>query len=392
MTAVSKTESIDPLGAAETATEGASMAEPVDAGEERFRTLADNISQLAWSADEAGAIVWYNQRWYDYTGTTLEQVREREWQNLLHPDHAERVVRKIARCFETGEPWEDTFPLRGNTGEYRWFLSRAVPVRDAAGRVVRWFGTHTDITEQQAAEEALRQADRHKNDFLAWLSHELRNPFGVVCTSLLVIERAGTDSEQGRHAISVINRQITQMGRLLEDLLDVTRISKNKIVLRPVSADLNEIVRTAGEDHRQLLDREGIHFEVRLARASLPVYVDSARVAQITGNLLLNATKFTPRGGHVTLSVEADADEGIIEVRDDGAGIPHGLIAEIFEPLVQDSRMTHRSRGGLGLGLFVVKGLVALLGGTVSAWSDGPGRGAIFTIRLPLAARQGRTD
>jgi PAS domain S-box-containing protein len=389
---VSKTASIDALIlAAEKATEHALTALREDGGEERFRTLADNIAQLAWSADESGSIIWYNQRWYDYTGTTLDQVEGWGWQDLVHPDHAERVVAEIRRCFETGERWEDTFPLRGHDGDYRWFLSRAFPIRDAAGLVARWFGTHTDITDQRAAEEALREADRHKTEFLAWLSHELRNPFGVVCTSLLVIKRAGTDSEQGRDALSVINRQITQMGRLLEDLLDVTRIAKDKILLRRESADLNEIVRTVGDDHRELFEREGIHFEVRLTEP-LPAHLDSARVRQIVGNLLLNAMKYTPRGGHVTLSVEARTHEGVIEVRDDGAGIPPGLIARIFEPLMQDSRTIHRSQGGLGLGLFVVKGLVALLGGTVGASSEGPGCGAVFTIRLPLSGAELATN
>ena len=382
---VLKTKSIDALvPAAEKAAERALTAQDVDANEERFRTLADNIDQLAWSADASGSVDWYNQRWYNYTGRTFEQVRGSGWQNLVHPDHAKRVAGRIRRCFDTGERWEDTFPLRGHGGDYRWFLSRAFPIRDAAGRIARWFGTHTDITDQRAAEEALREADRHKTEFLAWLSHELRNPFGLVCTSIVVIQRSGTDSEQGRHALSVINRQITQMGRLLEDLLDVTRISKDKILLRRESVDLNELVRTAGADHRQLFEREGIHFDVRLTNRPVPAHLDSARVTQIVGNLLLNAMKYTPRGGHVVLSVDASKYEGTIEVRDDGAGIAPGLIAKIFDPLVQDSRTIHRSRGGLGLGLFVVQGLVARLGGSVSAASDGPGCGSIFTVRLPL--------
>jgi PAS domain S-box-containing protein len=390
---VPKTPSIDTLFlAAEKPTKGALIAHREEDGEERFRTLADNIAQLAWSADESGSILWYNQRWYDYTGPARDQVQGWEWQNLVHPDHAERVVGKIRRCFETGERWEDTFPLRGHTGDYRWFLSRAFPIRDAAGRVARWFGTHTDITDQRAAEDALREADHHKTEFLAWLSHELRNPFGVVCTSLMVIQRAGMDSEQGRHALSVINRQMSQMGRLLEDLLDVTRIAKDKILLRRKSVDLNEIVRTVGDDHRQLFEREGIHFDVRVTEVALPAHLESARVRQIVGNLLLNAMKYTPKGGHVALSVQPGTDEGIIEVRDDGTGIPPGLVARIFDPLMQDSRTIHRSRGGLGLGLFVVKGLVALLGGTVKASSDGPGCGAVFTVRLPLQRHEGGNE
>jgi PAS domain S-box-containing protein len=377
--------------AAEDITEPTRAAQVIGADEERFRTLADNIAQLAWTADKAGSIVWYNQRWYDYTGTTFDEVQGWRWQNVVHPDHAEQVVAKIRRCFETGERWEDTFPLRGHTGEYRWFLSRAFPIRDEAGRVVLWFGTNTDITEQRATEEALREADRHKTEFLGWLSHELRNPLGIIRTSLALIERADLDSEPGRRALSVIDRQAAQMGRLLDDLLDITRISKGKVLLRRKTVTLNEIVRATAEDYRQVFRLEGISFDVRLTRERLHAYVDGARIEQIVGNVLQNATKFTPRGGRVALSLRAGRnDEGIIEVRDDGAGISSGLIARIFDPLVQDNRTVRRSRGGLGLGLPLVKGLVELHGGTVSASSEGPGRGAVFTIRLPLRRRRSR--
>ena len=122
----------------------------------RFRELADNISQFAWTADASGWIYWYNKRWHDYTGTTLEDMQGWDWQKVHHPEHVDRVVERIRRCFETGTPWEDTFPLRGKDGNYRWFLSRALPIRNEAGDVVRWFGTNTDVSEQIEAENALR--------------------------------------------------------------------------------------------------------------------------------------------------------------------------------------------------------------------------------------------
>ena len=364
-------------------------APALGAGEERFRILADNIAQLAWTADQAGSIVWYNQGWYDYTGTTLADAQGWGWRKVVHPDHVDEVVAKISRCFDTGEIWEDTFPIRGTSGDYRWFLSRAFPIRAEAGRVVRWFGTNTDITEQRAAEEALREADRHRTEFLAWLSHELRNPLGIIHTSLALIERAGLKSAPGRRAVSVIGRQAAQMNRLVDDLLDVTRISNGKVLLKRTTVTLNEIVRATAEDYRQLFTLEGIGFDVRITRQPLVAYVDKGRIEQIVGNLLQNALKFTPMGGRVALSVRAGKNHhGIIAVRDDGAGLSAGLIARIFEPLVQDTRTIDRSRGGLGLGLPLVKGLVELHGGTVSASSDGPGGGAVFTIRLPLDRRQ----
>ena len=478
---------------------------------EAARTLAENIPQLAWMADDTGSIFWYNRRWYEYTGTTLEEMQGWGWQKVHHPDHVARVVRKIRHCFATGEAWEDTFPLRARTGEYNWFLSRATPIRDAAGNIARWLGTNTDITEQRAAEEALRasearlrkladdmpqvvwmarpdgridyineritelagvrrlddgtwawadvlvpddrdatieawatavstgtpfeiahrlirtdgtvhwylsrsvpvrdddnrivrwfgtatdiesqkraeeavrEADRHKTDFLAWLSHELRNPIGIIHTSLALIDRAGIASEQGQRALPVIQRQVTQVDRLLHDLLDIARISKGKIHLRRESVELNEIVRTAGEDHRQMFEQEGIEFDIKVANEPLRGCVDRARIGQAVGNLLQNAAKFTPRGGHVVVSLDAgENNTAIIEVRDNGPGLAPEMLTRVFEPLVQDSRTIHRSRGGLGLGLALVKQLAELHGGTVRASSGAPGGGAVFTIRLPL--------
>ena len=481
--------------------------------EERFRTLAENIPQLAWMADDSGAIFWFNRRWHEYTGTTLEEVQGWGWQKVHHPDHVARVVEKIRHCFATGETWEDAFPLRARTGEYRWFLSRATPIRDAQGHITRWLGTNTDITEQQAAEEALRgsetrlrqladampqvvwiarpdgrivyinervnelsgvrmlddgtwswanvlvpedrdttieawatavrngmpyeiphrlkrtdgtvhwylsravpvrgdhdeilqwfgtatdidsqkraeetvrEADRHKTDFIAWLSHELRNPIGVIHTSVALIDRAGVPSEQGLRALSVIRRQVMQVDRLLQDLLDIARISKGKLLLRRESVELNEVVRTSGEDHRQLFEHVGVKFDVKIAEVPLRGYVDPARITQAVGNLLQNAAKFTPTGGHVVLSLDAaDNHTAKIEVRDNGGGLAPDMLSKVFEPLVQDVRTVHRSRGGLGLGLALVKELAKRHGGTVSASNAAPGGGAVFTIRLPLEA------
>ena len=173
----------------------AQAAERESAG--RFRSLADNIAQLAWMTDDAGAIVWYNRRWYEYTGTTAEQMKGWGWQSVHHPDHADRVITKFRRHIVTGEPWEDTFPLRGAEGQYRWFLSRAFPIRDQGGRVMSWFGTNTDITAQRQAEEALREADRRKDEFIAVLAHELRNPLAPIAAAAVpaaMTDVAGLDA------------------------------------------------------------------------------------------------------------------------------------------------------------------------------------------------------
>jgi signal transduction histidine kinase len=263
-----------------------------------------------------------------------------------------------------------------------------VPERSAPFSML---GIARDITPLKQVEDALRkseaalrEADRHRNEFLAWLSHELRNPMNVIRVNLMVMEQAGLESEHAKRALPRITRQVTLIGRLLDDLLDVTRISKGKIRLQPEHLALGELVRAIGEDHREAFDRGGIHFEVLVPDEPVAAQVDPARMSQVVGNLLQNAAKFTPAAGHVSLSLIRAADgQSIIEVRDDGAGIRQELLDKVFEPLVQDERMIATSQGGLGLGLALVKGLVELHGGTVSAASDGPGRGSVFTVRLP---------
>jgi signal transduction histidine kinase len=263
--------------------------------------------------------------------------------------------------------------------------------QDSAARRAWAADTTESIAEQASTEDALREADRHKSEFLAWLSHELRNPLGIIRTSLALIERTGVESETGRKAISVISRQAAHMDRLVDDLLDITRISKGKVLLRRTAVMLNDVIRSSADDYRQLFAIEGLSFHVQITAQPLRAYVDTARIQQIVGNLLQNALKFTAPDGHVELSVRSGKDnDAIIEVRDNGVGVSEHLIDSIFEPMMQDRRTIEHTRGGLGLGLPLVKGLVEMHGGTVSASSSGPGGGAVFTIHLPLDRRRPR--
>ena len=371
--------------AAKAGAERKRAAQSIAAVELRFRILADQLPQIVWIAGPDGRVHYYNGRVAELSGVRQGGDGSWSWEEAIHPDDRPATIEAWAAAVREQTPYEVTHRLKRADGTVRWYLSRGVPVRQPHGPIAQWFGTTTDIDSQKRTENALRDADRHKNEFLAWLSHELRNPCNVVNASLAVVERARADSEYGQRALSVIKRQVRQMGRLLDDLLDMTRVSKGKILLRRQPVELNEVVRTVGEDYRPVFALEGIDFNVRLAKGSLAANIDSVRIAQVIGNLLHNAVKFTPRGGHVTLSLQAGKHkEGVIQVRDDGAGIAPDVVARIFEPLVQDDRTVDRSRGGLGLGLALVKALVQLHGGTVSASSHAPGRGAVFTIRLPL--------
>jgi PAS domain S-box-containing protein len=370
--------------------------------EERFRTLADNIAQLAWMADGSGATFWYNERWYAYTGAKPHQVLGWGWKSVHHPDHVDRVAASFTAALRAGTVWEDTFPLRGQGGGYRWFLSRAVPIRGADDRVVRWFGTNTDVTAQREAEEAaraseqrsreiadrLREEDRRKDDFLAMLSHELRNPLAPVQNALHLLDQAPAGGEQARRAREVIGRQVRHLTRLVDDLLDVTRISRGKIHLRRERVDLAGLVERTVEDHRPVFAHAGVALAFEDASGRLVVDGDPTRLAQIIGNLLQNAAKFTPPGGLTTVSLARAGARAEVRVRDSGQGIDPALLPRVFEPFTQADASLDRARGGLGLGLALVRGMVELHGGEVSAWSEGPGHGAELTIRLPLAPEE----
>ncbi len=240
----------------------------------------------------------------------------------------------------------------------------------------------------------LEESDRSKNHFLAMLSHELRNPLAPIRNSLFILDRVAPGGEQARHAHGVIDRQVVHLTRLVDDLLDVTRISRDKIQLQHERLDVCDVVRRAAEDHRASFTQNGLELKVEVPDAPLWMSGDRTRIAQVIGNLLQNSAKFTEPGGQATLSVEGNANlrEAIIRVRDTGVGISPEMLSRVFEPFAQADTTLARSKGGLGLGLAMVKGLVELHGGAVSVESEGLGRGAEFTVRLPLEGAETYAD
>ena len=208
-----------------------------------FHALADHIAQLAWMADERGSIFWCSRRWYDYTGLRAEETRGDGWLRIVHPDERQRVAEVAAAGIAVGEAFESTFRMRGRDGAYSWFLTRVVPVKDDSGRVIRWFGTNTDVTAQRDEQQELEAADRRKNDFLAMLSHELRNPLAPIRNSVYVLERAAPGGAQASARSAVIDRQVQHMTRLVDDLLDVTRIVRGKIRLQRERVELGSVLR-----------------------------------------------------------------------------------------------------------------------------------------------------
>jgi two-component system CheB/CheR fusion protein len=356
---------------------------PRKQAEERARTLADAIPHLCWMADPDGYIVWYNRRWVEYTGRAYEQMKGLRWVPVLDAAAQPKVLERWLECIASGWPFDMEFPIKGKDGVFRHFITRAEPVRDDRGRIVRWFGTDTDITERKRAEEALKEADRRKDEFLATLAHELRNPLAPIRNALQIL-RLAPEPEVQEQTRALMQRQLDQVVRLVEDLLDVSRISTGKLQLRKEWVDLRTAIEGAVEASRTLIDRMGHQLTVTVPSQALTVDADPARLGQVFVNLLNNAAKYTDRGGHIRLAVERQGSDVLVSVQDDGIGIAGDQLPGIFHLFSQVEGALEKSQGGLGIGLTLVKRLVELHGGRIEARSGGPGKGSEFVVRLPL--------
>ncbi len=359
--------------------------------EARFRQLADAMPQIVWSARPDGEIDYWNRRWYELVGLPSGSPGTRGWRAVLHPDDAQLVEPRWRRALESGEAYEVEYRFKDrSTGGYRWYLTRGLPVKDERGTILRWFGTSTDIDDQKRNAQALEDANRQKDDFLAMLAHELRNPLAPIRNSVQVLRVLGTPNPRAEKMYAVIDRQVTHLVRLVDDLLDVSRISRGKILLKKQRLDLTPLVRATAEDHRIDLNAAGLALAVQVPDRPLWLVGDATRLAQVIGNLLDNASKFTDPGGRVTiaLTVAPDAASVVISVSDTGIGMEAELLEHIFETFTQADRTLARSRGGMGLGLALVRGLAQLHGGEVRAKSAGPGKGSEFQIHLPLEPAQ----
>jgi PAS domain S-box-containing protein len=352
--------------------------------EQKMRLLADTIPQLAWMARPDGHIFWYNRRWYEYTGTTAQEMEGWGWQSVHDPADLPRVLARWKESISTGEPFDMVFPLRGADGQFRAFLTRVNPLRDPDGRIVNWFGTNTDISEMKRMEQALRDADRRKDEFLATLAHELRNPLAPIVNSLQILKMPRIDGATVQQTREMMERQVHQLVRLVDDLLDVARVMRGKIDLRKQPIELATVVARAVETVQPLIDIQGQRLDISLPGESLLIDADPVRLAQVVGNLLTNAAKYSEAGGHIALSASRDGAEVFLRVQDEGIGIAPEVLPHVFELFVQAEHAATRSQGGLGIGLTLVKNLAEMHGGKVEAHSAGPGKGAQFTLRLPL--------
>ncbi len=488
--------------------------------------LFDAMPQLGWTAHPDGTVDRFNRGWYEYTGGPNQQTRDGGWAVVLHPDEASRVREGWAAAVAAGEQWKLEFRIRRHDGVYRWFVSRASPIRDAQGLVRKWVGISTDIDDQKRAQleaaAARREAERlqtmlstaqsvarigvfewditaerlywspelftlmgltpgeieptteewtkrvhpddapagwkkfaeasaarqtmheteqrilmpsggsrwmrisnhivysesgepacvtgtmidiedlrdlaareraarleaeeanhAKDDFLAMLGHELRSPLAPILTAAHVMRHRG-DARVARE-VDVIERQANHLVRLVDDLLDVSRVARGKVGLARERVEISDVVAAAIETASTLIETGSHELRVDVPKDGLKVEVDHFRMCQVLANLLTNAAKYTPAGGTITVRARRRSDAIEVTIADTGTGIAAELLPHVFDLFVQSRQTISRSQGGLGLGLSIVKSLVTLHGGTVEASSDGVGRGSAFTVVLPEA-------
>ena len=376
-------------------TERKRAEEELRRSEQRWNAAIEHFGEGAIIVTEAEQVIYWNPAARTLHGFTSDQegigpLKEMRSTFQLWTADGSRLLtldewpmRRIKRG-ETVRRWELRL-RRPDQGWERIVSYSGAMVGTASGERLIFLSVY-DLTDQRKAEMALLEADRQKNQFLAVLSHELRNPLTPIKNSLFILGRAVPDGEQANRARAVIERQVSHLVRLVDDLLDVTRIVSGKLRLRRARFDLAQMLRRTADDHRAMFLDANIDFDVRADRQPVWMDGDETRMAQAVGNLLGNSVKFTEQGGRVLLALEVDAATGtaVIRVRDTGVGVHAELLARLFEPFVQDDSTLDRSKSGLGLGLALVKSVIELHGGTVAVQSEGPGAGAEFLMRVPI--------
>jgi PAS domain S-box-containing protein len=354
--------------------------------ERRFKTLADGSPVLLWVNGPEGC-EFVNRAYLDFIGLESDaEVRGFDWSRFVHPDDRGRYTAAYMEAFQTRSKFRAEFRFRRSDGGWRWMRSEATP-RVENEVFVGYVGASVDITERKIAEEALREADQRKDAFLAILAHELRNPLAPIRTGVELLRVGGDNPGVIRRVRPILERQVAQMVRLIDDLLDVSRITSGKIQLQRQPTSLNELVNGAVDANLAAIDAAGLTLSVDLPESPCILEVDPTRFVQVLSNLLHNSTKFTDRGG--TIDVIGTVDESVtpalltLTVRDSGAGIGEATLPHVFDFFVQ-GETAGRGKSGLGIGLGLAKQLVELHGGTIDAHSAGPGRGTSFTIRIPV--------
>ncbi|MEO8904076.1 MAG: ATP-binding protein [Polyangiaceae bacterium] len=396
-------------------------AEDLGAHEQRYRFLAEISPVQLWTALPDGSLDYVTDQTADRLGLTPERLLADGWQNVVHPDDLPCAIERWIQALRTGDPYEVEFRLKLANGEYAWHLVRATAQRDTSGSIVRWFGTNTNIeaeraqqarvqallgeveqkagllreeaTERRLAEEKAddarrkaEQASRAKDEFLATASHELRTPLNAILGWARILRSGEVDAAAFARGLETIERNANAQVKLIEDILDGSRIITGKLHLEIRAIDLNAVIHAALDAVRPAAEAKNIGLETVLEPEAAHVTGDPDRLQQVVWNLVNNAIKFTPKGGHVQVTSQRSGTHITVCVADNGQGIECDFLAHVFERFRQADGSTTRRHGGLGLGLALVRHLVEAHGGGVLVESEGANKGSAFTITLPVRA------
>jgi two-component system CheB/CheR fusion protein len=353
---------------------------------QKFRGLVEASAQMVWTMDAQGNLVEDAPSWRAFTGQSYDQAKGWGWLHAVHPDDRDVARSAWHKATDTDATLVSEFRVYHHASErHRWTAVRAVPLRQANGQIDGWVGMNIDISDLRAADDALRDADKRKDEFLAILGHELRNPLAPLATGIQLLRNAPDKPEIVETVQTMMGRQLHHLVRLVDDLLDLSRISRGRVELKREPLDLRTVIERAVEVSRPILTDNKHKLSVKLPKTPMPVNGDFDRLTQVVGNLINNAAKYTQAGGKIEVSARVDEERAFVRVRDNGFGIPPDRVNKLFRMFSQVPE--HRARaggGGLGIGLALSRHLVELHGGTVGVTSEGLGKGSEFTICLPL--------
>ncbi|MGF1589718.1 MAG: PAS domain-containing protein [Pleurocapsa sp.] len=356
-----------------------------------LKLITEVIPQHIWTATTFGKIDYINRRCQEYTGVSLAQIQKSGWAAVVHPDDLYSVREGWIEAIRLGRKCNLEVRLRKADGSYCWFLSRARPLRNEEGRIIKWYGTNTSIVRIKELEEELRQqtedlirANQLKDEFLAIVSHELRTPLNPILGWSQLIASGRLTAEKTAVGIQTIERNAKLQTQLIDDLLDISRILRGKLNLKQTPLSLESVIRSALQTVQLTADAKSIQIETVFEPKIGQVLGDFGRLQQIIWNLVTNAIKFSPAGGRVIVKLNRIGDRAQIQVEDMGQGIEPGFLPHVFDRFRQAESSNTREYGGLGLGLAIVRHLSELHNGTVAVASPGLGQGATFSVKLPL--------
>ena len=350
---------------------------------DRFRFLAESMPQKIFTARPDGNIDYLNQQWIEFTGLPFAEILGSGWTQIIHPDDLEESVRRWKHSVQTGERFEFEHRFRRADREWRWHISRAHAMRDAEGQLVMWIGSNTEIDDVKRAQAEAVQANRAKDKFLAALSHELRTPLTPVLMCAAALEQEPAIQPEYRVQLGMMRRNVELEARLIDDLLDLTRISRGMLELRFAPTDIHALLADAEQMVRSAVRAKPVELGFELDAGEHHVLGDSSRLHQVFWNILKNAIQFTPSGGKVVVRT-TNPTAGLLQVlfTDTGIGIDHQRLGSIFHPFVQATAGSGTTSPGLGVGMSISRTIIEGHGGTIAAASDGIGKGTTFIVEV----------